>query len=215
MRTKGKHMESGGMAPPILNLYSRWTCNVSFTTLPLYPHPLGSCLVPRANLNSMEQRKIYYPCRGQNCEQSGGTYLSFLTSWVTIIIQYSWKTFFKSEKVKALLYPVSPDFRKKHCFFNSPRLCAFVLVVSSAYSWRRHATLMGLYRQGKTTYSKKTLPQCYFFHLKSHIYQPGTQPRLPLLRGQRFTALIAKNLSSYLTEDSRHHHYKEQVANVV
>jgi hypothetical protein len=63
---------SGGIAPHILDLGTRWRRVVSFTLRPLYPqvksprYPLGGWVDPRGGLNTVVKRKIPSPRRDSN-----------------------------------------------------------------------------------------------------------------------------------------------------
>jgi hypothetical protein len=67
-----KRWWSGGTAPGILNLGTRWRCVVSFTARPLYPggkspcYPLHrGCVGPRVGLDAVEKRMLsrHCPCQ--------------------------------------------------------------------------------------------------------------------------------------------------------
>jgi hypothetical protein len=64
---------SGGIAPRILDVGTRWRCVVSFTPRPLYPmeralgaHWIGGWVDPRAVLDTVVKRKIPRPRRESN-----------------------------------------------------------------------------------------------------------------------------------------------------
>jgi hypothetical protein len=67
------YWNSGGTAPHILDLGTKWRWVVSFTPRPLYPlgksawHPLDRRLCePQSLLDAVVKRKIPSPCRDSN-----------------------------------------------------------------------------------------------------------------------------------------------------
>jgi hypothetical protein len=75
--TMNTYCGSEGIAPRIINLGDRWKWEVSFTSRLLYPrrkeppdaHWIGSCVGPRAGMNTVEKRRILSPCRDSKLDR--------------------------------------------------------------------------------------------------------------------------------------------------
>ena len=129
------------------------------------------------------------------------------------------------KKVKVLIYPVLPDFRKSIAFWKVSRLHQFVLMIRATYRWRWVQNIGGMTLTGKTeVLGEKPVPAPLCSTQFSHglIWD---RARASAVKGGRITAwataqpnstkIKLQRLNSYLTENTVCLHKKGQSLNMI